>query len=916
MSPRTPQRNERRRNRKLRGLASPSRRALQLESLEDRQLLATVSFLPSTAFQAEDTAENGALTAALDAAARQISATFSDDVDMVADVNWVSTLPTTNWTYADTVPVLSIGSNDYDARRQLLVNDASPDESIVGFVPVQSNFAHSGPDQGGIMTIAMTRANMQAVGGDVSGLNVDSANSPGTNIDFTINFHSGTTWDYTRGDGITPGSVDFQGVATREILKGMGFISVVDLVATGATDIEPTSLDLFRVPAGQASALTFQSASRVLTTSPAVLYSGGNFDVNNNPIGGITAAELPVSYVGSASGGSLNEPANSWRDDTDEDGTVRTALGIMDPTPYTAAPSAPAFPLQLTAKDSIMMGLIGWDEVRTDFGDAPATNPVTLNNSGAYHEISSVRLGSAADREFDGQPSANADLDDDATADDPFRSDSMGIDPPEDMDDEDGVTFLGDITPGVMGDGSTVNTVEVTVTEEGTIDVWIDFDGDGSWSESGDKVVDGFAVNAGTTAIPFLAPVKMNSMNIPSFARVRLSENGVADPTGPGGLGEVEDNPVVVGAAPPTFQISDAVQVTEGSGGGTTTYSFTVELFNAEPSTTYGITVSTADDSAVAPGDYASKTQTLTGFSSSNTQQTFTVSVVADNRVEADEQFFVDLSNPTKTGSGTRNPEIGDDEAIGTINNDDSTQVLITDVSMDEGNSGNTPFVFDVTLTNPSDFPVSVEVNTSDGSATSEDYTAVSSQVVNFAAGDQSEQVTVNVLGDTKVEVNQTFNVNLSNVTGTGASIGDNQGVGTIVNDDNAVLSIAPVSQNEGNGIGQTDFDFTVTSSNTSDSTIFFDVTTGDITATAPSDYTAINGTTFSISPGMTSTVVTVKVNRDDTVEPNETFSVTIDDASGATISGGSQTVNGTTLNDDSTIISIVDRLNHLTRLF
>ncbi len=64
--------------------------------------------------------------------------------------------------------------------------------------------------------------------------------------------------------------------------------------------------------------------------------------------------------------------------------------------------------------------------------------------------------------------------------------------------------------------------------------------------------------------------------------------------------------------------------------------------------------------------------------------------------------------------------------------------------------------------------------------------------------------MTVQVNGDTTVEPNETFNVNLSNATGN-ATIADNQGVGTIVNDDAAAsnISINDVSHDEGNS-GQT----------------------------------------------------------------------------------------------------------------
>ncbi len=60
------------------------------------------------------------------------------------------------------------------------------------------------------------------------------------------------------------------------------------------------------------------------------------------------------------------------------------------------------------------------------------------------------------------------------------------------------------------------------------------------------------------------------------------------------------------------------------------------------------------------------------------------------------------------------------------------------------------------------------------------------------------------------IEPNETFFVNVTNVTG--ATVGDGQGVGTIQNDDSPTLSINDVSASEGNA-GTTTFTFTVTSS-------------------------------------------------------------------------------------------------------
>lgn len=114
----------------------------------------------------------------------------------------------------------------------------------------------------------------------------------------------------------------------------------------------------------------------------------------------------------------------------------------------------------------------------------------------------------------------------------------------------------------------------------------------------------------------------------------------------------------------------------------------------------------------------------------------------------------------------------------------------INDVTQNEGNSGGTAFNFTVTLTSASASAVTVNYATSNGSATApSDYTATSGALT-FAPGQITQTVTVQVNGDTTVEPDETFFVNLSSPFN--ATLGKSQGVATIVNDDNALSVSAP----------------------------------------------------------------------------------------------------------------------------
>jgi aryl-phospho-beta-D-glucosidase BglC (GH1 family) len=106
----------------------------------------------------------------------------------------------------------------------------------------------------------------------------------------------------------------------------------------------------------------------------------------------------------------------------------------------------------------------------------------------------------------------------------------------------------------------------------------------------------------------------------------------------------------------------------------------------------------------------------------------------------------------------------------------------IGDVQVMEGNSGFTDAAFVVSLSAPSGKTVTVNYSTQDGTATApSDYTAASGTLT-FAPGETSKTIHIQVRGDTVVEPNETFFVNLSSPTN--ATIADGQGQGTILNDD------------------------------------------------------------------------------------------------------------------------------------
>jgi serine/threonine-protein kinase len=225
--------------------------------------------------------------------------------------------------------------------------------------------------------------------------------------------------------------------------------------------------------------------------------------------------------------------------------------------------------------------------------------------------------------------------------------------------------------------------------------------------------------------------------------------------------------------------------------------------------------------------------------------------------------------------------------------------ITIADASVSEGNSGSKNLSFTISLTQASATAVNFDIATANGSAVAgSDYVASSLSGQAIAAGATSTIFNVVINGDTVVEPNETFIVTLANVSG--ATVGDGQATGTIVNDDSSTsvpqLSIADVSINEGRR-GTRLATFTVRLSSAASGTVSYNIATANLTATAGSDYVASSLSGQTIAAGATSKTFLVTINGDLVKEANETFSVTVSNVAGASTTDGYAV--GTIVNDD-----------------
>jgi hypothetical protein len=350
-----------------------------------------------------------------------------------------------------------------------------------------------------------------------------------------------------------------------------------------------------------------------------------------------------------------------------------------------------------------------------------------------------------------------------------------------------------------------------------------------------------------------------------------------------------------------------AVSIAEGTGGATNLV-FTV---SATPAASGTITVNyaTSNGTAVAIGDYTPQSGQLTLLNGA-TSGAISVPINTDSTVEANETFTVTLSGASVGATITTA------SALGTINNDDTAVITANAPAQAEGNIGNTPMPFSLTISNPVQGAVSLSYATADGNNVNpllnatiadNDYVNTSGSL-GFASDSTTPlSLSVPIVGDTDVEPNQSFRVNLSGlvlpagIAAGSVTFASATTTGTINNDDGTVVSIANASLTEGNA-GTANMNFTVSLSNPNKNPVTVQYTSAAGTATVGTDYTAVSGT-VTLPANVQTQTIAVPIVGDTIVEANETFTVTISAPSGATL--GTAIATGTINNDDTATLSL-----------
>jgi hypothetical protein len=225
------------------------------------------------------------------------------------------------------------------------------------------------------------------------------------------------------------------------------------------------------------------------------------------------------------------------------------------------------------------------------------------------------------------------------------------------------------------------------------------------------------------------------------------------------------------------------------------------------------------------------------------------------------------------------------------------TEATLTtqDVAIQEGDAGTTLAVFPVLLSSPRNRTVTAQYSLGSLSAIIDrDFIRTNGGVV-FAPGETRQDIQVEVVADGIDENDETFRVLWSGVSN--AVLGTPFATGTILDDDpEPILSVEDAAIVEGDS-GVSNMAFRVTLSRPSEKTVRADYFTGDGTAVAPGDYTAVSGRPMGFALGSTNAMVLISVRGDPEVEPDEVFQLYVYPSMNA--QAGRSAAAGTILNND-----------------
>jgi Calx-beta domain/Domain of unknown function (DUF4114)/RTX calcium-binding nonapeptide repeat (4 copies) len=267
--------------------------------------------------------------------------------------------------------------------------------------------------------------------------------------------------------------------------------------------------------------------------------------------------------------------------------------------------------------------------------------------------------------------------------------------------------------------------------------------------------------------------------------------------------------------------------------------------------------------------DYQTLTNTVTFVAGKDTA-TIDLTTIDDNIFEGNEDITITLND------GGSNYKLSPTTTTATVtitDNDTKPLISIANISQVESNSNTTNYGFDITLSKTSTENVTVKYTTADGTATAvSDYTAATGTIT-FNPGETSKTVNISVKGDTTLELDETFTVNLTDAVG--GTISKATGTGTIIDDDRPVIALTTPDANASEDKKDPGlFNLTRNGSTTQALTVSYTIAG---TATNDTDYKKIAGTA-TFKAGQSQTSIEIKPSNDKIYEGSETVILTLND--------------------------------------
>ncbi|MFK7805381.1 MAG: Calx-beta domain-containing protein [Anaerolineae bacterium] len=362
-----------------------------------------------------------------------------------------------------------------------------------------------------------------------------------------------------------------------------------------------------------------------------------------------------------------------------------------------------------------------------------------------------------------------------------------------------------------------------------------------------------------------------------------------------------------------TVTLTGATAVLEGD---TTklTYIYEATLDNAVQGG-FKLEKDTTSGTAKAGTDFDDNDGILTFAGNAGEVQTIELVTRPDKQVEDDEILTVKISSISNTNVGNALTLAGSPIVVTIENDDQATISLLDGVAKEEGDSGTTNFVFTAVLDNPVDGGFKIAYETDGGTASiGPDLNDKDGTLTFGGSAGETETITVQVKGDEIVEIDEIFTVALGSISNTpyldSLSVTNLIQEGTILNDDEAIVTLSGgVAKQEGDS-GTVSFTFTAKLNVEVDGGFKLAYSTEDGTAKlADNDYVDNDGVlTFSGTKDETKTI-TILVNGDTKGEAQETFNVVLGEATpdtdGIEINTAGSPQVGTILNDDSAVFFI-----------